>query len=170
MKTKTIAKILLTSFFLVACAGGPQVAVKPINPFEPPPPERPCTIYQDLQITSGLIFEKVANPCAAQNILIVVAQSAYALEAYEVEQFEEWAVKIKAIIGEGQITYTGLRALVLREVLQINRKMGLILVSASGLIDIFEGPQLLQPDDIKLLLASMDDLVEQVRTIAVFGE
>ena len=164
-------KIILTltiSLFLFACAGGPQIAVKPLNPFEPPPPERPCTIYENYQVNSGLIFEKIKNPCAAQNILIIIAQSAYALEAYEVEEFQTWVNRIKTIIASGETTYTGLRALVLKEVMAINRKMGLVLVSASGLIDIFEGPQLIDPNDIRLLHASLDDLVKQVQLISGF--
>jgi len=165
MKTLILSIITL---FIFACVGGPQIAIKPINPFEPPPLERPCTIYEDMQITSGLIYEKIKNPCAAQNILIVVAQSAYALEAYEIEEFQIWANRIKTIIGSGNITYTGLRALVLKEVLAINRKMGLILVSASGLIDIFEGSEIIAPDDVKLLHASLDDLVKQVQLISGF--
>ena len=60
-------------FFLillfVGCAG---VAVKPLDPFSPPPIERPCTIYEDNGITSGLIYDNVLNPCAAHNILILM--------------------------------------------------------------------------------------------------
>ena len=162
--------ILFIAMLFLGCAG--TVAVKQLNPFEPPPVDEvtgkpTCTIYEDNQITTGLIYSKVRNPCAAQNILIFIAQGGYSFEAYQFEEFKTWAERIKLVIGQG-VSYTGLRALILKQVMEQNKKMGMLLFSASGLIDMFQGESLLDPNDVKLCIMSLDDLVNQVELLTVF--
>ena len=166
--------VILSLLFFVGCAGQQIVSVKPLNPFEPPAinpntGKSTCTIYEDMGITGGLIYEKILNPCAAQNILVTVAQGAYALEGYKISQFKMWTDRLRMNMTGG-ISYTAFRALVLREVLDWNKNMGLVLFSASGLIDIFEGQALLHCDDIKLLNASLDDLVRQVEVLQILED
>ncbi len=163
--------ILFIGFFvLVSCTG--TIVIKQMNPFEPPPINEAtglptCTIYEDNGITGGLIYTEVLNPCAAQNILVLIAQGGYSLEAYQFEGFKTFITSTKTVISGG-VSYTSLRALILKAVMDQNKKMGLILFSASGLIDMFQGDSLLHPDDAKLCVMSLNDLQRQVELLTVF--
>jgi hypothetical protein len=163
--------LILFLAVLVGCAG--VVSVKPMNPFEPPAINEAtglpnCTIYEDNGITGGLIYSKVLNPCAAQNILIFIAQGGYTFEAYQFEDFKIFIASTKTVISGG-VSYTSLRALILKAVMDQNRKMGMLLFSASGLIDMFQGSAILHPDDAKLCVMSLNDLQAQVELLTVFN-
>ncbi len=165
-----VAILFISVFVLFSCTG--VVGIKPMNPFEPPPINEvtglpACTIYEDNGITGGLIFSEVRNPCAAQNILIFIAQGGYTFEAYQFEEFKAFIASTRAVIDNG-VSYTSLRALILRAVIDRNKKMGMLLFSASGLIDLFQGDALLHPDDVKLCVMSLDSLQKQVELLTVF--
>jgi len=161
---KTLFVILCSAMLVCGCLG---VGVKPINPFEPPTPEKPCTIYSDLGVTSGLIYTKIKNPCAAQNLLIQVAQGGVALEAYQIDQFKTWSAEARKYIKSG-ITASQLKLYVIKETMALNKKFGMLLFSVSGIIDIFQGDAVFDPDSVKLIMASMDDLDKKVEDMRVF--
>ncbi|MCK5139693.1 MAG: hypothetical protein KAQ85_07625 [Thermodesulfovibrionia bacterium] len=163
--------ILFLALVVLVVVGCGTVGLKPMDPFSPPPLDSTgvptCSIYEDNDIASGLIYDNVRNPCAAQNILIFIAQGGYTFEAYQFEDFKKWADSLKVVLGNG-ISYTSFRALILKAVMDQNRKMGMLLFSASGLIDMFQGDALMDANDVKLSVMSIDDLIEQVRLLTVF--
>ena len=79
---------------------------------------------------------------------------------------EKWAAEAKRTITMGGMTNEQFRLFILKEVMKVNEKLGLLYITASGLVDIFQGTSFLHPDDIVLACASIDDFVAKTKELA----
>ena len=168
----TLAVMLATGAAMVmlqGCAytGGSGVAVQVPDPTKEDPT---CTIYADLGVdvatNTAVIPQYIKNPCAAQNILATVAKSGVALEAYQLEEFKEWATAAKRAITVG-MSFENLKLYVGGQLTKINTKVGMVYFITSDLLLVLPDKQVVQSDDITIIYASLDDLVKRVEQMAL---
>jgi hypothetical protein len=156
---------IMIVYILMGCAQM-GVQVQGPNPFEPDPK---CTIYQDMGIdpatSTGVIPQYIINPCAAQNIIVAVARSGAVLEAYQVEDVRAFVEQAKAYITVGK-DFGGVKLWVGAQIGKLNKKFGLMFFTISDLFIVLPDTALLQPDDVTLTHASLDDMLKHVEEIA----
>lgn len=162
---KVIAMIVFVfvAVSLVGCNGKTPIIAP--NPFVP---DARCTedAQKIVQGRESLILQKIPNPCAAHNILVVMGQSAALWEAFERAEFEKWATNLELLISSG-MSYSGLQALLVKEISKFNDKLGKQLLIMSGLIFIFPEQHLILSADIDLLKWSLNDLKNKVSLMLI---
>jgi hypothetical protein len=160
------ASVMALAFFIILGNGCGAVQVRGPNPFEADPA---CTIYADMGIdpatSTGVIPQYIKNPCAAQNIIVSVARSGAILEAYQVEHVRTFVAEAKTYITVGK-DVGGIKLYIGMQVGKLNRKFGLLFFTVSDLLIVLPDVSLLQPDDIKLAHASLDNMLAKVEEIA----
>jgi len=160
--------VALLAIWILAGAGCAQlgVGVKGPNPFEPDPK---CTIYQDMGIdpatSTGVIPQYILNPCAAQNMVVAVARSGVVLEAYQVDDVRSFVTEAKAYTTVGK-DFGGVKLFVGMQIGKLNKKFGLMFFTLSDLLLVLPDTAVLQPDDVTLVHASLDDMLKHVEEIA----
>ena len=158
------AVAIFTAFILLTGCGAVQV--KGPNPFEPDPA---CTIYQDMGIdpasSTGVIPQYILNPCAAQNLIVATARSGAVLEAYQVEDVRAFVAQAKTYITVGK-DVGGVKLFIGAQIGKLNKKFGLMFFVVSDLLLVLPDTALLQPDDVKLAHASLDDMLKHVEEIS----
>ena len=158
-----VALAAFTIYILAGCAG---IQVQGPNPFEPDPK---CTIYQGMGIdpatSTGVIPEYIKNPCAAQNIVVAVARSGVALEAYQLEDVRKFVEEAKRYTTVG-LTFQNLKLFVGAEVGKLNREFGLLFFTVSDLLIVLPDSDMLALDDVKLVHASLDDVLKKTEAMA----
>jgi hypothetical protein len=158
MKHSLLALLLILS--LAGCSG---LQVQNPNSI-------PCTIYQDFGATpeNSLIAKKIANPCAAQRVLVTAAKlpAVWAGPDY-FSKFGSWANQVQMMISSG-ITYETLQLQIIKRVAEYNAEVGMALLIASDSLLVFQGEVALVNDmDKRLLLASLNDLRVQVANMGL---
>jgi hypothetical protein len=155
--------IAISVVMLAGCVTGPQVQ---------PVWNMPCTIYTDFGANpeNSIIARHVQNPCAAQRLLATAAKlpAIWAQQKY-IEQFNKWAGVVHQTIVQGT-TYAGLQNLVIAEIAKLNREAGMtLLILSDGLLVFGQEEAPIMPMDVKLLLASLNDLRVQVAALSLVG-
>ena len=163
----TTLAIIFLICFTFALGGCSTARLKPLNPFDDPPPDQPCTIYEDYNIQTGLIKQRIKNPCAAQNLLVTVAKGGVAFSAYDIDQFNKWADKAELVV-KSNITYADLQIWITAEVVKLNKKFGMVVFAVSDIVSVFPDTAIIDPDDQKLILASIADLRAEIAKMAIF--
>lgn len=129
-----------------------------------------CTIYKDMGIdpatSTAIIPQYIKNPCAAQNILATVAKTGVALEAYQIEDFIVWAGKAKQYLTVG-LEFSNVKLFIGGQLTQINKELGMVYFIMSDLLLVLPDTAIVQPDDVRLMHASIDDLVKKVQQLAI---
>jgi len=166
----TIGMIVFCLWVVYGCAYQ-GIGVKGPNPFEADPT---CTIYADMGIdtatTTAIIPKYILNPCAAQNIVVSVAKSGYALEAYQVEEFKLWVGEAKKYVAIGR-TFGDIKLFIGAGLGKLNRKIGMMYFIVSDLMLVLPDTALVEVDDVRLIDASLDDAVKKVEEMAsIFGK
>jgi hypothetical protein len=145
---------------------GQGVQVAAPNPFEPEPT---CTIYKDMGIdpatSTGVIPKYIKNPCAAQNIVVSVARSGAALEAYQIEHVRTFVAEAKKYMVVG-LTFQNAKLFVGMQIGKLNREFGLLYFAVSDLLLVLPDTAILQTDDVTLVHASLDNMLAKVEEIA----
>lgn len=145
------------------CAG---LTVQGPNPFEEDPN---CTIYADMKIdpatSTGVIPKYIKNPCAAQSIVVSIARSGVALEAYQVEEYAAWVEEAKKYIKIGLSSQT-VKLYIGAQVSKLNRKFGAMYFILSDLFLVIPDAAIIAQDDVTLIHASLDDSVAKAREFA----
>jgi hypothetical protein len=155
--------IFVVVAFVGGCAGMPTPA---------PVWNMPCTIYRDFGATEGnsIIAKHIQNPCAAQKLLATAAKlpAIWAQKKY-IDEFNKWAGVVHGVIVQGT-TYAGLQNLVIAEVAKLNKEAGMtLLILSDGLLVFGQEETAILPMDVKLLLASLNDLRVQVAALSLVG-
>lgn len=164
--------VFITFILLTGCAymEGQGVEVAAPNPFEYEPT---CTIYKDMGIdpatSTGVIPKYIKNPCAAQNIVVSVARSGAALEAYQVEDVRKFVAEAKKYMVVG-LTFQNAKLFVGMEIGKLNRQFGLLYFAVSDLLLVLPDKAILQLDDVTLVHASLDNMLAKVEEIAAMLE
>jgi len=124
-----------------------------------------CTIYEDMGIdvstTKATIPKVVKNPCAAQNIIAVVAKAGVTLNAYQADEFVKWATATKEFIRIG-MPIADVKECVRAKIPELNERIGIDFVTMSDILDALPDEAKVQEDDYKILIASIDDLIKQI--------
>lgn len=155
--------VLISVMLLAGCVTGPQVGTVW---------SVPCTIYEDFGATpeNSIITRSIANPCAAQKLLATAAKlpAIWAQKDY-IDKFNKWAGLVHGYITAGT-TYAGLQNLVIAEVAKLNKEAGMtLLILSDGLLVFGQEEAPIMPMDVKLLMASLNDLRVQVAALSLVG-
>lgn len=161
MKTMVRVLAMIMISFLLMGATCSQVQIRPPNPFVPPPADRPCTIYQDNAITTGIVFNAIKNPCDAQQLVMTIVNTGFIAEAYNIEQFNKWTDKAITFAKSG-ITGYQLQKYLMDSVLQLNKEFKAAVFGLGSYLGIFSTNTVLFPDDVKLVTMSLMDVKKQV--------
>lgn len=142
------------------------IGVKGPNPFEADPA---CTIYADMEIdvatTTAIIPQYIKNPCAAQSLIVSIARGGIVLEAYQVEEYAAWVETAKGYIKIG-LSVATVKLYVGAQVAKLNRKFGAMYFILSDLFLVLPDTALVEADDVRLIIASLDDSVAKARELA----
>lgn len=160
--TVAVAFVLtMITLCIHGCGSGLQVA----DPFMY---DSNCTVYSDLGIdigtTDATIPKVIKNPCAAQNIIATTAKTGVMLNAYQVSEFVKWANATKDFIMIG-MPFIDIKECVGTKIPELNNRLGIQYVTMSDILEAIPGESTVTRDDLMILMASIDDLIEQVNAM-----
>lgn len=153
-----LKSVVVVLFFLLIACTGPGGVIE-LGGWE----ATECTVYADVGATAenSLIAQRIPDPCQAQKLLGTAAKLGVVWEAYEVEQFDEWALLVENYLRSG-VTYNDLMLYVSAEVAKLNKKLGGTFIILGDLILKFPDKTLIMEKDITLALMCIEDLRAQV--------
>ena len=117
----------------------------------------------------GLRENHNLDACYLHRGLEVISKEGLVLEGYTFEEFELWANGIKVRIENG-ITYGLLRTLVLAQFTKINKMLGAQILILGDMFLELPQDELIPEGDIIMVVSSIDDLVQEVKTLSIWLE
>lgn len=152
----------LIALCIPGCGSGLQMGLDPFTPNDS------CTVYSDLgidvQTSLAAIPKVVKNPCAAQNIIATTVKAGVVLNAYQAKEFVKWAQATRDFIVVG-MPFEDVKKCVGEKIPELNDRIGLDYVTMSSVLGAIPSASLVTEDDLKIITASLEDLIKQVDTM-----
>jgi len=173
--------IIVSIIALMFMACGTGVQVKPVQPCIVDVPTADGKVEQiefnafcdkvvaegKASFICGLREEHNLDACYLHRGMEVVSKEGLVLEGYTFEEFETWANKVKSKVEAG-LTYGLLRDLVLAQFTKINRMLGAQMLILGDMFLELPQDELIPESDITLVVSSIDDLVQEVKTLDIW--
>jgi hypothetical protein len=118
-----------------------------------------CNLEQDYSL----------DPCVLHRGLEVVSKEGLILEGYTFKEFKKWADYTKDRVKNG-LSFGDLQTIVLAQFTKINKMVGAQILLLGGTFLQIPQAEIIPPDDIILVISSIDDLVVEVRGLSIWIE
>jgi len=107
------------------------------------------------------------DPCILHRGMEVISKEGLLLEGYTFEEFEAWAMYVKARLESG-MNYNTLKTIILAQFTKFNKLAGAQILIFGDMF--LQMPQnvIIPKADIILVISSIDDLVEEVQVLSVW--
>jgi hypothetical protein len=182
MEKIIVSVLLVTVVALMGCTGT-EIGIKPVQPCIVDVPQDDGTVQQiefnelcdkfaeegKVSLICNLRNENNLDACYLHRAMEVISQEGLVLEGYTYEEFEEWANEVIVKIENG-ITYGLLKNLVLAQFTKINKMLGAQVLILGDMFLELPQDELIPMGDIIMVISSIEDLKQEVKTLSIWLE